>query len=447
MMPLRWQFVFAAALACQVAFGQPTVGAVVNGASFEPRISPGSLISIYGTQLASETAIASSLPLPKALASTTVSIDGVAIPLYFVSSTQINAQVPFGTPGSSLVVQTAAGSSTPYTLSLTATAPAIFSRTQDGKGQALAFDGSFQELSTIGTDPFILYATGLGETDPPATEGEAGASVEPLQRVVNVPTIYIGEMAATVDYAGLAPGFAGVYQINVRPPAGALSKRIYLKSDGLSSNYLEVPLPGGTVQPASAVITPLYPTDGMTNPVTYSPVLMAAQVNLRWTLPADGKSHTIAAVAEDASLLIAFDASGHYEASLTTPTAMARMGNFYGSGVSVIDFMCQPTACEMPGDIVPASRQDPAAAQAIQSLPYPNAMPANGPNGLYLTAGNVSPGSLFVIDNANHSELQVFAAYVVHPYPVRPQRTTSFQLYIDATLVDSKDSQYKEGIR
>src|SRR5687767_1218789 len=73
----------------------PVVSGVLNGASFTQTIAPGAIISIFGTALARGTASASSLPLPTSLEGTSVMVGGQPIPLFFVSTTQINAQLPF----------------------------------------------------------------------------------------------------------------------------------------------------------------------------------------------------------------------------------------------------------------------------------------------------------------------------------------------------------------
>src|SRR5450432_2902771 len=83
-----------------IAFAQPpapiSVTAVVNGASFvQGSIAPGSIISVFGSGLTRNTVTASSLPLPTALDGTSITVSGQAIPLFFVSPNQINAQLPF----------------------------------------------------------------------------------------------------------------------------------------------------------------------------------------------------------------------------------------------------------------------------------------------------------------------------------------------------------------
>ncbi len=83
---------------------------MVNGASFQPAIGQGGIVSIFGKGLATETAIATDVPLPMELAGTTVTVNGQRVPLYFVSNGQINAQLQMDQQGPAAVrVTTASG--------------------------------------------------------------------------------------------------------------------------------------------------------------------------------------------------------------------------------------------------------------------------------------------------------------------------------------------------
>ena len=116
-------------------------GGVVNGASFRPSnfvggaVAPGSIISIFGSNLASATAGAVGLPLPPEISGTRVTMGGRAAPLFFVSAAQINAQAPWGLSAGTvtLTVQTARGTSPPVNVSVVQTAPGLFSQATDRK--------------------------------------------------------------------------------------------------------------------------------------------------------------------------------------------------------------------------------------------------------------------------------------------------------------------------
>src|SRR5438309_1178821 len=95
---LRW-IVFAALAAPAVMVAQPSVtaGGIVNAASFVPGqpVAPGSIVAIFGQQLAGQLAQADSVPWSTSRANVTITFNGVAAPIQFVSQTQINAQVPW----------------------------------------------------------------------------------------------------------------------------------------------------------------------------------------------------------------------------------------------------------------------------------------------------------------------------------------------------------------
>jgi uncharacterized protein (TIGR03437 family) len=157
----------------------PKVTGVLNGASFGSHLSPGTLASLFGSNLATATRSADSIPLPTDILGTRVLVQGpsmpgpIAAPIYFVSLGQINFQIPFEVVRSSvtIIVSTAQGSSDPVKVNLDAVAPGIFSRTADGSGDAIAFHAGFKLLTRTPDNgsTVILYATGIGATTPTAT--------------------------------------------------------------------------------------------------------------------------------------------------------------------------------------------------------------------------------------------------------------------------------------
>ena len=189
--------VLASALAC-VARAQPVVSAVLNGASYSAVVSPGCVVTIFGTGLAAAPATAQGVPLPNTLRGVTVSVAGLAAPLFYVSPSQINALIPFETaiPANTVVpvVVTAPGGSITYNIRLTRNAPGIFTRNGAGTGRAFVFDPNFRAVDiVVPQDVVILYAAGLGPTDASG-------------RVVDDVEVYIGERRAQVLFAGPGPG-------------------------------------------------------------------------------------------------------------------------------------------------------------------------------------------------------------------------------------------------
>jgi uncharacterized protein (TIGR03437 family) len=222
------------------AAAQPNVAAVVNAASFEPFVAPGSIVAIYGTQLAQSTVSATPPPpLPTMLDGVTVTVNGIDAPLYFVSPGQINAQIPFEITAAkaSMTVSTRQGQSAAYSVDLMPVAPGIFTRSADGRGTPILLSPSFTLLDTVTPgERVVFYATGLGITDPPAVTGSGGAGAEPLNRAVDMPEVYVGGRQALVEYAGLAPGFVGVYQLNIVAPSNLITQEFFILSRGRRSN-------------------------------------------------------------------------------------------------------------------------------------------------------------------------------------------------------------------
>jgi uncharacterized protein (TIGR03437 family) len=218
-----------------------SAGGIVNGASFVPApnnpAAPGALVSIFGQNLSTQVAGASGIPLPTSLAGTEVLINNVRAPLIYVSPGQINAQVPFApaiAPGNAYDVVVRAqgpGDSSPERLRVETTAPGIFTVPAGGTGQGAILIANTNRLAMparpdVPSEPAArggyvsIYCTGLGATEPAVESGRAGPTSEPLARVKTPVSVTIGGQAATVTFAGMAPGFVGLYQVDAQVPAG-----------------------------------------------------------------------------------------------------------------------------------------------------------------------------------------------------------------------------------
>jgi uncharacterized protein (TIGR03437 family) len=228
-------------------------GGVVHAASFTPNgaLVPGSIVSIFGANLASTSAGASSLPLPKTLAGASLQVGGYDVPLFYSSGGQINAQLPFELPPNSrpqLIVKGADFVTVPETITVATARPGIFSTTQDGKGQGVIMDVGNRLVDSANPakagDVVVVYCTGLGATNPAVRSGEA-APASPLAKVVTPVTVTIGGQPATVQYAGLTPGLVGLYQVNVQIPSGVTpgsSVSLVISQDGVPSNTVTLAL-------------------------------------------------------------------------------------------------------------------------------------------------------------------------------------------------------------
>jgi len=233
--------VFAGAAVCSAQTPAIAGGGVVNGASFatgQP-VSPGSLVSIFGTGLVSKVASADTIPLSTSLSGVTVTFaDLPPAPLLSIipgaagSDDQINAQVPWNIgSGSGIVnvmITTPNGTSAPLAVNFAPSRPGIFIAALGGQLNAVAVNFSDNSLAwpqglVPGSHPakagdvLVIYATGLGAVDHPPVEGGIPSV---LANTIATPRVLIGGVAGDVQFSGLSPQFVGVNQLNVQIPAG-----------------------------------------------------------------------------------------------------------------------------------------------------------------------------------------------------------------------------------
>ena len=209
-----------------------TVRSVLNAASLQPgALAPGEIITIFGTGLGPSAGqgpiLSSSGSIGSTLADTRVLFDGVAAPLLYAGSEQINAIVPYGITGrfaTSLQVEVAGNRSEALQLRVDPASPALFTATGTGKGQAAVVnqDGTLNNPFFPAPRETIiaLYGTGEGQTRPAGQDGRIiTTDVRPPVAPVSVT---IGGIDAEVKYAGSAPGMvSGAFQINVLVPRNA----------------------------------------------------------------------------------------------------------------------------------------------------------------------------------------------------------------------------------
>jgi uncharacterized protein (TIGR03437 family) len=214
---------------------------VANAASSAPPgnpIAPGEFIALYGTGLAKSTQTAAP-PYPTLLNGVSVSINGKPAPLYFVSAGQINALVPFATTGptATIVVQNNGVSSNTVTVPVAATAPGIYTLDYSGSGGGAILHADYSPVNSakpaIGGETVLIYLTGLGTVTPAVTDGTAGTGSTLHPSDANL-VVYVGGAQATVLFKGLAPGFPGLYQLNVTLPQ-------FLKASGNLPLALQTP--------------------------------------------------------------------------------------------------------------------------------------------------------------------------------------------------------------
>ncbi len=234
-------------------FGQTPVvgqGGIVNGASFaldqpDKRVAPGSLISIFGTSLASGPGLADTIPISTSLGDVqSVTFNGTAAPILSVGSGQINVQLPWGlyAPSSGtanvsvVVTRNARGASAPVQTPIGEFSHGIFTAPANGAGQALALiypdnaiaapTGSIPGRLTRPAKPgdiLQIYCTGLGPVMEPGSGGPPpdGSPPQGTATTVTTPVVTIGGITMPVQFSGLAPGFVGLYQVNLQVTASA----------------------------------------------------------------------------------------------------------------------------------------------------------------------------------------------------------------------------------
>lgn len=230
-----------ALLCCAAAQAQTPVvstGGVANAASLDPGagVAPGSMVAIYGTSLASGLARMDTVPLSTNIANVSVTFNGVAAPLQFVSGNMITAQVPWETlpdptvAGSANVVVNGPGiQSQAVSIPIVPVAPAIY-RIHPWTPQAMALNPDGTLAAAVGSidgfqshpanvgDSIVVYANGLGAVTPAAA---TGANSQDTTRVtMAMPVVLIQGVAAQVTFSGLSPKVPGLNLLNVVIPPG-----------------------------------------------------------------------------------------------------------------------------------------------------------------------------------------------------------------------------------
>jgi uncharacterized protein (TIGR03437 family) len=218
-----------------VIFGTPSLvpivnsGGVLNAASYAGTslVAPGSLITVYGSNLANGLPPQSATaPLPIQLGGTNVLLGGRTLPLLYRSDGQVNAQVPYDIPvdvPTQLIVQSGDTQSVPEPVGVAPAQPAIFTVNQSGQGQGVIVNGltnvvADKSAPVTAGDTVVIYCTGLGAVTPPVAPGKAATGQTPT--VATVAVTIGGQAAPNISYAGLTPGFPGLYQINAVVPSG-----------------------------------------------------------------------------------------------------------------------------------------------------------------------------------------------------------------------------------
>jgi uncharacterized protein (TIGR03437 family) len=244
--------------------------AIVNAADFLPTaaVAQGSMATLFSSNICDQSGASSGVPLPTSLASREIAVnDSLMAPLYTATTNQINFQVPTAAlvgnnriaVRSSKTGELIAGG----TFLVSAAAPGLFTTSVNGAGQGVISNqdhtpNSASNPAAIGST-VTLYGTGQGQVTPAVLDGHA-APLSPLSRTVTVAAsdaqaclnsqqsvcVIVGSNSfGLVEFSGLAPGFVGLWQMNVTipstaPPGAAVPLRVFI--DGVPSNTVSIAL-------------------------------------------------------------------------------------------------------------------------------------------------------------------------------------------------------------
>lgn len=229
-----------------------SAGGIIDGAGFvvgQP-VAAGSVVSIFGTGLATSLQAGDTIPLSNVIGNTSVTFNGISAPLYFVSGGQVNAQVPWNvlpsgelTGTANVVVSVNGVASAPQSVAIGQFSPNLFAA--GGFAIAINPDGTLaapvNSIPGLPTRParageaLLLLANGLGAVNPEIQSGHPGL---PVRNTTTTPEVLFGGVPATPGFSGLSPEFPGINQINVVVPSGITGSAVplQLRMGGVTSS-------------------------------------------------------------------------------------------------------------------------------------------------------------------------------------------------------------------
>ncbi len=220
-------------------------------------LSPGTIAQVYGSGLASQAQSTGELPLPTLFNNTEALVGTTKAPLYYLSNGQINIQIPYETPATQqipIILSVNNALTLPLMLKIVPATPGVLSadngpnppNVQNG-AQIIAQHADFTLVSSSSPakpgEVLVMYLVGMGATNPSVASGAPSPS-SPLAQVTNAPTVTVGSQPATVSFAGLSPGFVGLYQINFQVPTSAASGNLEVDvtQNGVAANPTLLPV-------------------------------------------------------------------------------------------------------------------------------------------------------------------------------------------------------------
>ena len=227
---------------------------VNSGNQSAASLAPNVIATIFGSNLAFSTAAVSYQDVviseaPNTLAGVKVTVGGLPAPLYYVSPAQINFVIPSGLlPGVADLIVFREGLASPkVSINLLDTAPALFLAPGRGSLAATHADGGVisDDAPARAGEIIVVYGTGLGLTEPRQIDGEIPRSAARIARMDRLRVLLDGEAlpAESVYYAGITPGYPGLYQINLRLPEQMIKQDpelLVALNDQVSQNELRL---------------------------------------------------------------------------------------------------------------------------------------------------------------------------------------------------------------
>ena len=383
---------------------------VVNNASFAAGtnpLAPGTIASIFGTNLddGSKNAFPSfgaDGALLTTLGGASVTVNGIPAPMFSAFPGQLNVQIPLelaNANSATVVVSVGGQMSAPEQVSLSSLSPGIFTAAQTGNGQGViqiantttfaapagSIPGSAARAAKAG-EFITIYCTGLGAVNNPPGTGKP-ASSNPLSKTLTTPRVSIGGVPAAVSFSGLAPGFVGLYQVDVEIPQG---------------------VPGGSAVPVKLTISGV-----QSNTVT---IAVAAPVANKI---AGGEQHTCAVTSAGAVLCWGRNQYGQLGNGATTTSTTPVPVTGLSSGVTSISAGANFTCALMQAGTVMCwgynadgevgNRQTTDAHTPVQVLNSAGTAPLSGivaiASGHYQTCGVTSAGTLLCWGSDGENDL------------------------------------------
>lgn len=364
--------------------------------------APGAVLLIKGSGFSSETVMAAAPPYPLQLAGVKVLVDRTECPIMMVSPSAIQAQAPFGISSQKagaaveLSVRNPDGEAA-LELSLGKTMPSLITEGRDGAGDAVVLDENLMpNRAPREGDVIILQAMGLGETEPSATAGLAASAREPFMAVKEKVEAWIGDKPVEVLWAGLSPRLSGIYQVKVRMPEGG-GATVRLRTEGwreVRANLPQSTSPG----PVTDVSGDIEALGVPSRPATWAPILLAAKLRVAMTIAEGAGPFDVLLENEAATVKVAVSpANGTFQVRSVVPTPAARNFDFSRAAFQTADFLAggAPT----PGNIIPASRVPPEYANALRTIPQPNAAgESNSVNWPFTSEWRIPAGGRLILD-------------------------------------------------